>query len=184
MEDLDTKSRKIVLSETISSMSCKDIISKIVELNEDDSKNEEKYKKFKRKPILLYINSFGGSIYDGLALYDIIDKSKTPIYTIAIGSVMSMGLPIYLAGKKRYVGKHATLMIHDASTFIWDKLETIKLELNEAERLRDILFKIIVSKSNITQEMIDEYIIKKSNWYIPAEEAMKLRLCDSYWIEK
>ena len=93
---------------------------------------EQDYKDWERKPIKLFINSFGGSCYDGLALVDVIKQSKTPVHTISIGSSMSMGLWIYLAGHKRYIGENATLMFHDVTTWVWDKTETLKQELNQS----------------------------------------------------
>ena len=72
--------RKILLSENINAASVKDIITKIMEINNDDDLKEEDYKNWERKPIKLFINSFGGSVYDGLALVDIIKQSKiTPL---------------------------------------------------------------------------------------------------------
>ena len=83
--------RKILLSDNISALSVKDIITKIMDINYDDDLKEADYKDWERKPIKLFINSFGGSVYDGLSLVDIIKQSKTPVHTISIGSSMSMG---------------------------------------------------------------------------------------------
>lgn len=179
----ETKYRKILLSETINAASVKDIITKIMEINEDDDLKETDYKDWERKPIKLFINSFGGSVYDGLALVDTIEQSKTPIHTISIGSSMSMGFWIYLAGHKRYVGENATLMFHDISTVVWDKTEGIKQEVKEMERLQAMLSQHIISTSLVKQETLDDYITRKAEWYIPSEEAIKLKLADGYYKE-
>jgi ATP-dependent Clp protease protease subunit len=50
----------------------------ILEINEDDSEKEEIYKDWERTPIKLFINSYGGSVYDGLALIDVIKNRKNP----------------------------------------------------------------------------------------------------------
>ncbi len=176
--------RRFFLSDLISANSIKTIIDEIIKINYEDSKKDKKYKNFKREPILLYINSFGGSVYDGLALCDILEKSKTPVHTIAIGSVMSMALPIFLCGTKRYIGKYTTLMFHDVAMFTWDKVECVKPELAESERVRDVMCNIIKRKSSVTQKMLNEYLKNKENWYITAEEALKYKLADAYYTEK
>jgi ATP-dependent Clp protease protease subunit len=175
------KERNILLSEDITASSVKGIIEKIIDINNDDDEKEEDYKNWERKPIKLFINSFGGSCYDGLALIDIIKQSKTPVHTISIGSSMSMGLWIYLAGHKRYVGEHTTLMWHDVTTWAWDKTEGLKQELNEALRLSKMYCNEMVSTSMVKQETLDDYINRKAEWYIPADEAIKLRLSDGYY---
>lgn len=71
------KYRKLLLSEEINAASVKAIIEKIMEINEDDDTKELDYRDWERKPIKLFINSFGGSVYDGLSLVDVIKQSKT-----------------------------------------------------------------------------------------------------------
>ena len=177
------KYRKILLSDSILSSSVKDAIREIMEINRDDDIKTRDYVDWERKPIKLYINSFGGSVYDGLALVDIIKQSLTPVYTICVGSAMSMGLWIYLAGEKRYVGENATLMFHDISTCIWDKAEGIKQELKELQRLQKMLSEEILSRSLVKQETLDDYINRKAEWYIPSDKAIKLKLADGYYTE-
>ena len=175
--------RKILLSDSIKADSVKGVIETIMNINHDDDLKEADYKDWERKPIKLFINSFGGSVYDGLSLVDIIKQSKTPVHTISIGSSMSMGLWIYLAGHKRFVGENATLMFHDISTVVWDKTEGIKQEVKEMERLQTMLSTHITSTSLVKQETLDDYITRKAEWYIPADEAIKLKLADGYYKE-
>lgn len=115
--------RDLLLSDRISQGTVKDIIKDIFEINFDDDEKEEIYKDWERKPIQLFINSYGGSVYDGLALIDVIKRSKTPVHTVCIGSCMSMALWVWLSGAKRFVGESATLMFQDVSLFAYDKTE-------------------------------------------------------------
>ena len=80
-----------------------------------DDKDEKNIKDFKRKPIRLYVQSYGGDIYSMWALIDIILSSKTPVYTYCTGYAMSAGFKIFLAGEKRFISKHAVLMYHQLS---------------------------------------------------------------------
>lgn len=177
------KYRKILLSEDITASSVKAVIEKIMEINADDDTKELDYRDWERKPIKLFINSFGGSVYDGLSLVDVIKQSKTPVHTISIGSSMSMGFWIFLAGHQRFVGENATLMFHDISTGALDKIEGIKQELKEGQRLQARICDEITSTSLVKQETLDDYITRKAEWYIPAEEAIKLKLANGYYKE-
>ena len=173
--------RKILLSEGINAASVKAVIEKIMEINADDDLKEADYKDWERKPIKLFINSFGGSVYDGLSLVDIIKQSKTPVHTISIGSSMSMGFWIWLAGAKRLIGERSTLMFHDLSAFAIDKTEGIKQELNEMLRLQEMLITDIVSGSLVKEETLRDYIMRKAEWYIPASDAISLKLAGGYY---
>lgn len=118
---------------------------------------------------------------DGLALFDVIKQSKTPVHTISIGSSMSMGLWIYLAGHKRFVGEHATLMFHDISNGLDDKTEGIRLELEEMKRLQNMYINEVIANSLVKRETLEDYITRKAQWYIPTEEAIRLKLADGYY---
>ena len=176
--------RNIVLSENITAESVKSVLETIMQINWDDDAKEADYKDWERKPIKLFINSFGGSVYDGLSLVDVIKQSKTPVYTISIGSSMSMGFWIYLAGHKRFVGENTTLMFHDITKWVWDKTAAVKQELSEVLRLQKIICNEIVSTSMVKQETLDDYINRKAEWYIPADEAINLKLADGYYKEE
>ena len=74
-------------------------------------------------------------------------------------------------------------MFHDLSTWVGDKSENLKQELNEVLRLQKIICNEIISTSLVKQETLDDYIIRKAEWYIPADEAIKLKLADGYYKE-
>lgn len=173
--------RNFLISGEIDGGSVKNIIDKIMEINYDDDLKDEEYKGWEREPIRLYINSNGGNAYDALALFDVIKQSKTPVHTIALGWCMSAGLWIYMAGERRFVGEHATLMFHDVACWVYDKSEGIKQEYEETKRLAKMLCKSITDVSLVKQETLDDYINRKAEWYIPAEEAIKLKLADEYY---
>ena len=72
-------------------------------------------------------------------------------------------------------------MFHDISAFAVDKTEGIKQELNEMIRLQQMLVSEIVGSSTIEEEKLQDYIIRKAEWYIPAAEAISLKLADGYY---
>lgn len=173
--------RNLILSSTINSDTVNEIIKNIMEINYDDDIKESEYKDWERKPIFLFINSYGGVVYDGLALVDVIKRSKTPVYTVCVGSCMSMGLWIWLSGAKRIIGENATLMFHDVANWSYDKTEGLKQELNEALRLQEMVINEITSKSLVKEDVLKDYITRKAEWYIPSSTAIELKLADEYY---
>lgn len=173
--------RNILISEDIDGSSVKTVINKIMDINYDDDLKEQDFKDWVREPIMLFINSGGGCAYDSFALADIIKTSKTPVYTVAIGWCMSGGLLIYMAGKKRFIGENATLMFHDVTWGAHDKTEGVKQELEESKRISKMYCNIITSNSLVKQETLDNFIMRKAEWYISAEEAIDLKIANEYY---
>ena len=111
----NTDERILFLSDDIDNESVGSITWNILRLIKSDDEKDKKEKDYRREPIKLYINSYGGSVYDMWGLIDIILNSKTPIYTYCTGYAMSAAFKIFLAGHKRYCYKHSTFMYHQMS---------------------------------------------------------------------
>ena len=86
-----------------------------------------------------------------------------------------------MAGKKRLIGENATLMFHDVTGWINDKTEGLKQELDESKRLSKMYCNIITHNSLVKQDVLNDYIIRKAEWYISAEEAINLKLAHEYY---
>jgi len=172
------KPRTFVISERISQKIVGDTIKNILDINRDDTLKAQDYKGWKREPIELIINTFGGSVYDGLALINAIQLSKTPIHTIALGNAMSMGLFILVSGHKRFIGPNSTVMYHQISTLEWDKIEGLKNTLKELERLEKICEDILFRRSKLTKKELEQYKREKKEWYFGPEEALKWKVVD------
>lgn len=110
--------RHLYLYDEVKESTVKPLIEKIHEINfNDDKKDRETYGNGKRndKPIFLHINTPGGVVSQGLALIDTMNISKTPVHTVGTGMIASMGIPIFITGKKRMATEHAIFMFHDIS---------------------------------------------------------------------
>jgi ATP-dependent Clp protease protease subunit len=166
--------RIIYLNEDISSFTIAGIIPLIHKINKDDEGIEPK----DRKPIHLHITSYGGSAYDGWQIVSTIENSKTPIYTYVEGYAMSMALPIFLSGHKRFLGRYATLLYHELRGGANGTRQEVKRLDKEYDRLQKIYDDYIISKSTITQEILDYHQEKVSDWYIGLEESTKHKLYD------
>lgn len=147
-----------------------EVIQLIYDINEEDAKKTQK------EPIKLIINSFGGEVYSGLALIDVIDSSQTPIYTICHGSAMSMALIIFAAGHHRLASKYATFMYHEASYEANGKVLHHKQEVKEADRTDRICDEYLLSKTKFTPKQLKDVRDKRGEWYFDVKVAMKYGL--------
>ena len=111
--------RNIYFSDEITEATMGWLTFKIQSINLSDNEEEEKLKDYTRKPINLYISSYGGSVYDVLGAYDIIKQSKTKVNTYGFGKCMSAGLTLFLAGEERSVYKNTTVMFHSLAGVWW-----------------------------------------------------------------
>ena len=159
--------RTIVLSGEIDESSVKDAIQTISFINEIDDGKEVV------EPIKLIINSLGGNILDGFALIGVIENSFVPVYTYGYGSIMSMALPILVAGDKRFGHPLATFMYHECLDSVpYDKMSIIKENIEETDRLMDMYDDYLTSRTTLTQKQLNKVKNKKTDWYFGSDEAL------------
>lgn len=163
---LDPLSRIMTLGD-IETEVINEIIHSIYEINEEDVKKE------KADPIKLIINSSGGEIYSGLALIDVINTSLTPIHTICHGAAMSMGLIIFAAGHHRTASPNATFMYHEAMYGLEGKTAYHKQEMKEANRIDKLCDDYLISRTKLTQKIMDNVKNTQAEWYFDAKTALK-----------
>ncbi len=129
------------------------------------------------KEITMYINSPGGSVTDGLALYDVMKGISCPIKTVCVGMAASMGSLLFAAGNERDILPHAKVMIHDPLT---TGIQGSALSVEEASRrlmeTRETVAEIL---SKHTGHSIEEVYEKtKTDSYFNAQEAVAWHLAD------
>lgn len=174
----DAIDRIILLGGDVEETNVSQIIVKILQINEFDASAETELIGYIREPIKLIINSIGGSIYDGLGLIDCMDSSVTPIHTVCYGSAMSMGLIILICGHHRSAGRYSTIMYHEGWYGTEGKIENHKHEIKESLRIQKICDDIVFSKSRVTKKAMNAVKSNNSDWYIGAEEALRLNIID------
>lgn len=130
------------------------------------------------KEITFYINSPGGSVSDGLALYDYIRLMKSPVTTICIGRAASMGAILFLAGENRKMLPHSEIMIHDASfgnaEFSGLKPDEISEKANDLLKTSKILREIVAERTGQDAKLVAQKMKKDS--FFKADEAMQFGL--------
>ncbi len=129
------------------------------------------------REITMYINSPGGSVTDGLALYDVMAGISCPIRTVCVGMAASMGSLLFAAGNKRDILPHATVMIHDPLT---TGISGSALSVNQASmrlmETREITASILADHTGHTVEEVYEKTRQDS--YFNAQEAVDWHLAD------
>lgn len=168
----DLKQRKIYLNTEISQFSVADAVRHILQFNAEDKGKDVA----ERKPILLYLVSYGGEVDSGFELIDVILNSKTPVYTINLGYQYSMGFLIGIAGHKRFATKNAKYLIHDGSSFVHDSgtkaQDQMAFQGKVGTRIRDY----ILERTTITKKQYDKN--ERVEWYMFADEAKERGVVD------
>ena len=130
------------------------------------------------KDISLYINSSGGGVTSGLAIYDTMQYIKPDITTVCIGQAASMGSLLLGAGtkKKRYALPHARIMVHQPSGGVQGQASDIQIHANEILTIRKELNEIYVHHTGQNIKKIEEYLDRDS--FMGPEEAKTFGLID------
>ena len=131
-----------------------------------------------KKQINVYINSPGGSVTAGLAIYDTMQFVKCPIATYCIGQAASMGAVLLTAGTKglRHALPNARIMIHQPSGGAEGKATDIEITAKEILRLKEVLNGILAKHSG--KKMADVVNDTERDYFMSAEEAKEWGLID------
>jgi len=152
---------------------CYNYIAQIIRYNKEDEKKAIN----KRKPIKIIIDNSGGSLDIARSLCSIIELSKTPVYTLGIGTVASAASLIYACGHKRYATKNTVFVLHNGScdnlsgTFnqLMSMFENYKREIDE-------MHSFYAKYTKYDEEELAERL--EQDWYIPVDEAIENGLVD------
>lgn len=168
----DLKARRIFLNGDVNEWSAAEIIMHVIRYNRAD-----KNKAYRdRKPIVLYVLSNGGSVDAGFAIIDTVRASGTPVYTVNLGYMYSMGALIGMSGHKRYAMPNAKYLIHDGQNFVFNSggkaKDQMQFNARQDERIKDLILRI----SDISAEEYDKNELHE--WYMFADEAKTKGLVD------
>lgn len=161
--------RIVFLGEDVNEHTANIVVAQLLHLAYDDPK----------KDIKLYINSPGGSVYDGLAIYDTLQFIKPDVQTIGIGLQASMGAFLLSSGTKgkRFALPNSRIMIHQPSSGTQGKITDQEITLREGlflkQRLNEILAKNTGQKLSKIEKDSDR------DFWMSAEESVKYGLIDS-----
>ncbi|MGD9487864.1 MAG: ATP-dependent Clp endopeptidase proteolytic subunit ClpP [Calditrichaceae bacterium] len=130
------------------------------------------------KDIFLYVNSPGGIVSSGLAIYDTIKYIKPDVVTTCMGQAASMGAVLLAAGTKgkRYALPHSRIMIHQPLGGAEGQASDIQIAANEILRIRAILNKILADSTGKTVNQIEKDTDR--NYFMSSQEALDYGIID------
>jgi ATP-dependent Clp protease protease subunit len=162
------KNRIVFLGTPINDQIANLTVAQLLFLNQED----------RDAPISMYINSPGGQVYAGLAIYDTMQMITNPISTVAVGVTASFGTVLLTAGTKgqRYALPHATIHIHQPLGGVQGQATDIEIEAREILRLKTRLNQILSSHTGQSVETIEKDTDR--NFYMDAKGAVDYGLVD------
>lgn len=191
IKNIFDENHDIYFAEDVDEVSLARIIKEIREITNKDEKiiNDNKallesiginISSIKYPPINIYLSTYGGVVYDGLGIYDAIKsvEDKYEVNVIVTGKAMSCGLFILQAGTKRYGTKNSTYLYHDVSDVEIGKIKAIQESTEEGLRLRNRIHDIILTRTKISEQQLNDSIEHKKDWYFDAQTALELGVID------
>lgn len=162
--------RILYLTGEVSEMSISTLISEII-LCVNQNKTE---------PITLVISTYGGSVDEMFALYDVMKFVPCPIYTVGLGKIMSAGVLLLTSGVKgsRLVGRHARIMVHPMLDELQGDVFQITNDLKETQRMQKSLEDAILAETKMTPKQLEAIMKVGHDSYLTPEEAVKLGIAD------
>ena len=162
------KERIIFLGTPINDQVANLIVAQLLFLDREDPE----------KDVQLYINSPGGQITSGMAIYDTMQLIHAPVSTIAVGMAASMGTILLTAGTKgkRYALPNATIHLHQPLGGVQGQAVDIEIEAREILRIRDLLNDVLKRHTGLSDEDINKYTDR--NFYMTPERAKELGVID------
>ena len=131
------------------------------------------------KPIYLHINSYGGGVFAAFAAIDFIQQSEIPVHTIIEGASASAATLMSVVGKKRYIRPHASMLIHQLSSWFGGKLAEIEDDYKNVTQMHDTI-KEIYKKHTKLRDVDLEEILKHDLWW-KADKCLQEGLVDELW---
>lgn len=160
--------RVIFLGEDVNEHTANLVVAQLLHLAYEDPK----------KDIKLYINSPGGSVYDGMAIYDTIQYISPDVQTIGIGLQASMGAFLLSSGAKgkRFILPNSRVMIHQPSSGTQGKITDQEISLREGIYLKKKLNEILAKNTGQKLSQVEKDTDR--DYWMSAEEAVKYGLVD------
>lgn len=173
------KKRDIFLYAEIDRNNIKDIIADIKKIENSDEEIrehvEDVYKGvYQAEPINLYLDSYGGSVYAAISLYNIIRSCKTEVHITVLSTCFSACNIILMASKFRRCYNNSRFLIHSVSSITYGTLEKMKTDVKETDYLQNnIVNNIICSNSKLTKTEL-KAICKDGDFYFDSDKALEI----------
>jgi ATP-dependent Clp protease protease subunit len=141
-----------------------------------------------QKIIPVVIDSYGGQVYSLMSMISTIKNSELPVATIVEGKAMSCGAILFSFGEegRRYMDPHSTVMIHDVSSGVYGKVEDLKSNTAESERLNDQVYEMMARNCGQPDEFFKEKVhaIGHADLYVTPKDAKDWNLANHIRLPK
>tara|TARA_B100000989_G_scaffold287272_1_gene256748 strand:- start:202 stop:762 length:561 start_codon:yes stop_codon:yes gene_type:complete len=133
-----------------------------------------------KKTLKLYINTYGGDLYESFALIDVMRNSYHHISTIGIGAIMSAGLLIFASGKQgeRYISKNTGIMNHQHSDTMESKMHDMRSQMKENNNCELRCLNILREATGFSLADVRKKLNTPSDQYFTAKQMIDLKLAD------
>jgi len=127
-------------------------------------------------PIKLHINSYGGSVFAGLAAVDYIKNSRVPVHSVIDGCAASAATLMSCVAERRYMHKNACMLVHQLSGMMWGKFQEMEDDFENSKMLMEKIKSIYNEHTRIPKREMDK-ILKHDLWW-EAEKCLEFGLVD------
>jgi ATP-dependent Clp protease, protease subunit len=139
-------------------------------------------KEDEHKPIIIYIDSYGGYVDSLAKMLETMDEIPNPKITACMGVAMSCGAILLSHGDIRFCGQHSRIMLHEVSSGAWGKTQDLKVDAHETNRLNERFLTLLAKNCNVKDSYKGLRKIFKdrdnTDLYLNAEEALKFGIVD------
>ena len=127
-------------------------------------------------PIMLHINSYGGSVFSGLAALDYIKNSQVPVHTVIDGCAASAATLMSCVGTHRLMHRNACMLVHQISGAMWGKFQEMEDDMENSKMLMEKIKNIYKEHTKIPKREMDN-LLKHDLWW-EAEKCLQYGLVD------
>lgn len=168
------KNRIVMLGTAVNSQSANLIVAQLLFLDREDSERR----------IQMYVNSPGGEVYAGLAIYDAMQEISAPVSTVAVGMTASFGTVVLAAGEagQRYALPHATIHMHQPHGGAQGQTSDMKIVINHYQYLKEELIKIFAKHTGKDDVTLERDMDR--DFYMNAQQALEYGLIDEILTRK
>jgi len=168
------KNRIVMLGTAVAAASANLIVAQLLFLDREDNE----------KAIQMYVNSPGGEVYAGMAIYDAMQEIAAPVSTVAVGQTASFGTIILVAGEAgmRYSLPHATIHMHQPHGGTQGQVTDMQIVVEEFQRLKQISIDIFVKHTGQDAETIERDLDRDR--FMSPQQALDYGLIDEILTRK
>ena len=161
------QNRTIMFFGPVSGSNVSKVIDQIDAILEEDPNDTD--------PIKIILSSEGGDVYDGFGLIGYMESVPIKFHIHCVGKIMSMALPIAVAGDLTTASPYCTFMYHEISSSIpyQENIQYFKQETRESERLQKMYDEYLINHTKLDKEFLDGIKGRRADYYFSAKEAIK-----------